>query len=563
MRRAMKKERSTTRKYDTVVTPIKESYESNISENLSFMSASTLTMGSEWNAENSVTTLNSIGTAVTPSPRPRYSSFRRSHNSHNNVTPGSKVSGFSSSSDTTYDFPKYNNYSLNESYSGAFNPMMTYPLSTRQVSPIQSSVEEDDNYSFSSKTSSCSSSILDDGIERFIHQKTFQSDSSVYSSVKSYTHGSNRSSKSRNKRLPGDRTIGSLSYCTSSHNKSFFSPETSKVFILLIKPATKQFELIEVSFHSRKGTLGDILYLIPSSSTEEALGYQKHCGLCRPTDGIEMTNRSALAGNLNKSNSYKILNGEILVAIPQGCTGAQCRKLSRPILNHPALTKLLKRQDPLMSRRGSKYSKREHRHKNFDANSIGSKPSHHILAAPSDEKMHFEIDMDSIRSSSPDELDEHKSVKSSTSYFSAFLENERFYSELHERCDEKTVISIGHSLDKVASNVEKSFCNAIGAMNDAVNKTFTPEDYTRTIVKRKKNNKNGGFSAGNRPDPVSSLKVFCAFISVLITRYAFKPQSNTSSMGASDGFLCCAIFGALIAYQKQFETENVKRISGS
>eukprot|EP00543_Licmophora_paradoxa_P008918 CAMPEP_0202457738 /NCGR_PEP_ID=MMETSP1360-20130828/14676_1 /ASSEMBLY_ACC=CAM_ASM_000848 /TAXON_ID=515479 /ORGANISM="Licmophora paradoxa, Strain CCMP2313" /LENGTH=618 /DNA_ID=CAMNT_0049077897 /DNA_START=65 /DNA_END=1918 /DNA_ORIENTATION=+ len=138
--------------------------------------------------------------------------------------------------------------------------------------------------------------------------------------------------------------------------------DSFKIFILLMQPKKKIFELIQVLYKPSTTTVDDLLRFIPVNATEPALGIQVYNGLCRPQDTagrLLPLNWMASSGSTGKI-SARILRGEILVAVPRGYSGELCAKLSKPILEHKRLSKLLLKKDPLgapKSRRRKRKSK--------------------------------------------------------------------------------------------------------------------------------------------------------------------------------------------------------------
>lgn len=134
-----------------------------------------------------------------------------------------------------------------------------------------------------------------------------------------------------------------------------------KIYLLLLHPTSKIFELIQLFFDPSKTTIRDVMSMIPTNATELALGNQKYTGLCRPNstkeDEEEISNLDLLVQNEDDARkSAKIKRREILVAIPAGYTGKQCVNLSQGILKNPRIRRLLEKNE---SKRRS--SRREHR----------------------------------------------------------------------------------------------------------------------------------------------------------------------------------------------------------
>ena len=143
--------------------------------------------------------------------------------------------------------------------------------------------------------------------------------------------------------------VGTYSLRSGAPDSSF------KVFLLLLDPRAKIFELIQVIYAPSITTIGDILAMIPANATEPALGSQFYIGLCRPKDGIEITDMQLMAsGSHNKMSCARITRGEILVAISSGFTGEECARFAIPILSNQRIVKLLTRSDPLAANRKHK-----------------------------------------------------------------------------------------------------------------------------------------------------------------------------------------------------------------
>eukprot|EP00934_Nitzschia_sp_Nitz4_P009429 Nitzschia sp. Nitz4//scaffold185_size43419//39686//41122//NITZ4_007311-RA/size43419-processed-gene-0.86-mRNA-1//-1//CDS//3329539739//9419//frame0 len=133
-------------------------------------------------------------------------------------------------------------------------------------------------------------------------------------------------------------------------NNSAQAPKEFKIFLLLLQPKSKIFELIQLLYQPLDTTLGMILDRIPENATEPALGAQEYIGLCRPkqAEQEELLDLDLLASSVRPGvTSAQITLGEILVAIPRGYTGQEVASLSRQILANPKIVKLLKRADPL------------------------------------------------------------------------------------------------------------------------------------------------------------------------------------------------------------------------
>ena len=164
--------------------------------------------------------------------------------------------------------------------------------------------------------------------------------------------------KSEEKRSPKDSRLTSPSNRSRSSSKKGSDFPAFKIFILLLQPKSKIFELIQLIYNPNETTVGNIIEKIPENATEEALGCQEYIGLCRPGDQSVLLDMEILASEGRPGlESAKITLGEILVAIPRGYQGPDVAALSKQILGNPKIVKLLKRSDPLAPKR-----KRRHRH---------------------------------------------------------------------------------------------------------------------------------------------------------------------------------------------------------
>ena len=126
---------------------------------------------------------------------------------------------------------------------------------------------------------------------------------------------------------------------------------TNKIFILLLQPRMRLFELVQLVYYPSVATIGDLVDLIPNNATEQLLGNQAYVGLCRPnSEGSTasiLTDLDLMASGAVDGGSANIYRGEILVAIPEGYSGEQCQRYAKPILANQEFSKLLARLDPL------------------------------------------------------------------------------------------------------------------------------------------------------------------------------------------------------------------------
>jgi hypothetical protein len=128
-----------------------------------------------------------------------------------------------------------------------------------------------------------------------------------------------------------------------------------KVYLMLLQPESKKFELIVLRYTVATTTIGDILDLIPANATEAVLGSQRYTGLAQSTapgkssksnsSAPSWTDLTLLASSSwkNQKDSANIGNGDILVAIPDGYTSTYVTGISKYILKNPRIQELLGR----------------------------------------------------------------------------------------------------------------------------------------------------------------------------------------------------------------------------
>ena len=115
------------------------------------------------------------------------------------------------------------------------------------------------------------------------------------------------------------------------------------MILLLLGPTAKEFEFIEIKYPQKSFTIGDILDLIPTKSKIKFFRNQRYRGLCRPTNGIEIIDRSKTLTGPSRGESNKILNGEVLIALPNYNTGSKCMMLAQKILSQPNIAPFFRR----------------------------------------------------------------------------------------------------------------------------------------------------------------------------------------------------------------------------
>jgi hypothetical protein len=185
----------------------------------------------------------------------------------------------------------------------------------------------------------------------------------IAGSRSSTLHRSAGSSSKRNKSTTNGDTSSSSKSKLLSNSSSLrkHDPNSYKIFILLLQPKLKTFELIQLIYSPNDTTIGNIIEMIPENATEPALGSQQYTGLCRPKTQEEIVDHELLASEPRSNTgveSAKITLGEILVAIPDGYSGTDVAVLAKQILSNPKIVKLLKRSDPLAPKRSRRSSKR-------------------------------------------------------------------------------------------------------------------------------------------------------------------------------------------------------------
>lgn len=169
------------------------------------------------------------------------------------------------------------------------------------------------------------------------------------------------------------------------------------VFVLVIKPANKIFELISVEYSPDTTTIGDLMQLIPSNVTDNELRTQVHVGICRPrassSASREFCNLQMTASAMMRDGSdARIQCGEVLVAIPKGFNGKECQILSRHILKMPNMKKLISGEVSLENKRNKKkkslgITSREHDSMASEGKRVRDSFSSSILFSPEANKI--------------------------------------------------------------------------------------------------------------------------------------------------------------------------------
>lgn len=143
------------------------------------------------------------------------------------------------------------------------------------------------------------------------------------------------------------RTLRSLSPARSRQSRSKLessSPSTTKIFVLLLHPESKIFELIQLVYPSATTTVGDILTMLPHNATEPALSTQPYVGLTRPKKrSADYMAPNVWASRSQARPSMALCNGEVAVALPQGYTHNEIVRLAKKILANSKIQKLVER----------------------------------------------------------------------------------------------------------------------------------------------------------------------------------------------------------------------------
>ena len=104
-----------------------------------------------------------------------------------------------------------------------------------------------------------------------------------------------------------------------------------QIFVLLMDPTSRRFELLQLEFDANKATVGDIQHQIKNSATEKTLRDMVYDGVCDRM-GVEMIASMKLLRFCN--------GGDVVMAMPKGMTGKETAKLAKPILNDPKVEKM-------------------------------------------------------------------------------------------------------------------------------------------------------------------------------------------------------------------------------
>jgi len=169
----------------------------------------------------------------------------------------------------------------------------------------------------------------------------------------------NTSRQSTSSRKLRSRLINAFRPKRKKYKNATMTPPSSffKVFILVLQPSTRTFDIVEINYLPKMATIADLLKLIPVNCSIKQLGRQKHVGLCRPFDTADIMDIYMKASGKQRDGSCaRIYCGEILVAIPKGDSGKNCQEQAQSILKNPKILKMLCRDEPLKKVRLKKKS---------------------------------------------------------------------------------------------------------------------------------------------------------------------------------------------------------------
>lgn len=226
------------------------------------------------------------------------------------------------------------------------------------------------------KSSSSVSSILSRGKNRERLRVSVESPSGRSSSKsKSQRHRHARVKKIR----VHDQLQRHATSVTSPHKPlPIITEDMDRVFMLLLEPSAKIFELIQVYYDPATSTIGDLIRRIPENTTEEALANQPYHGLTRP----KRRSKPWLEADETISHAG-IRDGNVLVPIPNGYMPKHIVRLGKTILANPRIQGLLDRADPTRRhRRQSDSPRRSSRKGSSSGRSLTSPPMESVVEEP-------------------------------------------------------------------------------------------------------------------------------------------------------------------------------------
>ena len=106
-----------------------------------------------------------------------------------------------------------------------------------------------------------------------------------------------------------------------------------QVVLLLMDPATRRFELLQLEFDSNKAKVSDVLRQVKYSATEKTFRDMSYAGVC-DQEGTEMISGMKLS-TFCKGN-------DVVIAIPKEMTGKDTAKLAGPLLFDPKVEEMVR-----------------------------------------------------------------------------------------------------------------------------------------------------------------------------------------------------------------------------
>ena len=113
----------------------------------------------------------------------------------------------------------------------------------------------------------------------------------------------------------------------------------SCIYILLLQPAKKLFEVVPIDF-DRELTVGDVLCRVRTKATDSALATQNYVSLCNAEQELAapmLHVRHLLSRATNKC---------LLTAVPEGSNATICRKITHVLLQNPKIRRWLHQTNP-------------------------------------------------------------------------------------------------------------------------------------------------------------------------------------------------------------------------
>jgi hypothetical protein len=106
-----------------------------------------------------------------------------------------------------------------------------------------------------------------------------------------------------------------------------------KIVLVLMDPASRRFELLQLEFDSTKALVSDVMAQIPISLTEHVLRQKTYVALAAHTG--KPVPADALLSDCCADN-------EVLVGVPQGTPAKECVRLARPIVTDKGITAMVR-----------------------------------------------------------------------------------------------------------------------------------------------------------------------------------------------------------------------------